>query len=233
MKEILPKEPFSSIFLFSRAISGSKYNFHGTEIKIHISVYVCLNWFSWQIWYENYFFVFIRSERNVINSWRNKSSFPNLRKWIEEIELSQINQFIVNEWNKEKLLKIYSETISNNLHIDTVFNNLEIIVEGASKLKSRRSFSFTKSRKYIFFIKKSTSSTPAPYFIPFFCFSWLKKKKKSQAIRHPSQWKMTKETSFRRGWWTDRDKEPSPFPSPSFLFTQIQRTCHRATYSTG
>lgn len=106
-----------------------------------------------------------------------KQIFFSESYWIEEIELSQINQFIVNEWNKEKLLKIYSETISNNLHIDTVFNNLEIIVEGASKLKSRRSFSFTKSRKYIFFIKKSTSSTPAPYFIPFFCFSWLKKKK--------------------------------------------------------
>lgn len=146
-----------------------------------------------------------------------KQIFFSESYWIEEIQLSQINQFIVNEWNKEKLLKIYSETISNNLHMDTVFNNLEIIVEGASKLKSRRSFSFTKSRKYIFFIKKSTSSTPAPYFIPFFCFSWLKKKKNPRlfVILHSERWPR----KHRFGEAGEQTGTKSPPPSPPHPFS--------------
>ena len=73
------------------------------------------------------------------------------------------------------------------------------------------------NRANIFFLLLKTLQTTLLLYIlfPAPVFSWLKKKR-NRVIRHRSRWKMTKETSFRRGWRTDGDKEP---PSPLHPFS--------------
>lgn len=80
-------------------------------------------------------------------------------------------------------------------------------------------YHFSFSFFFFFFIKKSTISPPAIFSYILFpppVFSWLKKK--NRTIRHPSQWKMTKETVSAR--LVNRQGQKSlPLPLPRHPFS--------------